>query len=251
MNEEEVIRKLRDDPAIFSEYVLDFKPFPYQIKFLKDKSKRIVVCAGRQVGKSAMTSARQIWYAIAHEKTTTLIVSATLRQSMLMFDKILSLAQRSKLVSRAVSYHTRTHLSFTNGSSIVALPCGRSGATLRGFSADAVVIDEAAFVPNDVISQVILPMVATTGGTAIMLSTPFDRDHIFYKAFTSSAWSKYQFPSSLNPMISSEFLQEHLDLNGQQKFAREFLAEFVDDEGAYFPMALLRENIHVCHGARG
>ena len=42
---------------------------------------------------------------------------------------------------------------------------------LKAYTADLVVMDEAAFMPEDMIASVIFPMLATTNGTAIMLST--------------------------------------------------------------------------------
>ncbi len=110
------LKNLILDPITFSKFVLEFNPFPYQSDFLKDGSKRIVVCAGRQVGKSEMTSARAIWFAISHPKTNTLIVSATLRQSMLMFDKIISKIESSPLIESYLKYRSRTRLRFKNGS---------------------------------------------------------------------------------------------------------------------------------------
>ena len=79
-----------------------------------------------------------------------------------------------------------------------------------------------------------------------MLSTPYDREHIFFKAFHREEWSRYHFPSSVNPKITKEFLDEMLDLVGPTQFAQEYLAEFVDDSSAYFPTALLRSCVHVC-----
>ena len=67
------------DPVVFCEEILHFTPFQYQAGFLQDANERIVVCSGRQVGKSFMTSARAIWFAITRAKTTTLIVPARLR----------------------------------------------------------------------------------------------------------------------------------------------------------------------------
>ena len=244
--EDKLFELLSKDPVAFSEIVLDVTPFPYQAQFLRDGSKRIVVCAGRQVGKSFMTSARAIWYALTHKKTTTLIVSATLRQSMLMFEKIISMISSSPLVWKSVTYHTRTRVRFRNDAWIIALPCGPIGSTLRGYTAHQIIVDEAAFVPEEVISEVVLPMLATTNGIAILLSTPFDKAHVFYKAFTSPNWSKYHIPSSSNPMITKEFLDEQLELNGELVYAQEYSAEFVDDDRAYFPMPLLRSCVHVC-----
>ncbi|MHB8603386.1 MAG: phage terminase large subunit [Nitrosotalea sp.] len=239
-----------DDPVTFCRVILDFSPFSYQQKFILDKAGRIVVCAGRQVGKSEMTSARAIWFAVSHPKTNTLIISATLRQSMLMFDKILNKIEASYLVKKYVTYRSRTRVKLQNGSWIIALPCGRTGATLRGFTAHQLIFDEAAFIPEEVISEVALPMLATTSGNAIMLSTPLDKSHIFYKAFTSSTWSKYHFPSSINPKISKDFLDEMLALNGQQAFDQEYMAEFVEDQKSYFPMTLLRTCVHACEASK-
>ena len=241
-----MLKDLEEDPVLFSQLVLKIEPFSYQAEFLKDRSSRIVVCAGRQVGKSFITSARVVWQAITHPHTTTLIVSATLRQSSLMFDKILELVSSSSLIENSVKRKTRTKIVFSNKSEIVALPCGRFGKSIRGHTAHLVVLDEAAFIPNEVISEAVLPMISTTGGSVIMLSTPFDRDHIFFKAFQKQEWSRFHFPSSVNPKITQQFLDEMLDLVGPTQFAQEYLAEFVDDSGAYFPMALLRSCVHVC-----
>ncbi|MDG6905648.1 MAG: hypothetical protein JRN20_07685 [Nitrososphaerota archaeon] len=147
---------------------------------------------------------------------------------------------------KSVSFRSRTKVKFTNGSEITALPCGTFGNTLRGYTAHQIIMDEAAFMPQQVISEVLMPMLATTNGIVIMLSSPFDRDHIFYKCFTSPRWSKYHFPSSMNPLITREYLDEQLQLHGEKIFAQEYLAEFVDDERVYFPMPLLRANVHSC-----
>ncbi|MEM3097995.1 MAG: terminase family protein [Nitrososphaerales archaeon] len=241
-------RKKLKTPTITSEILLDpirfakvlgFDPFEYQAKIMKDTARRIVVCAGRQVGKSQCVAAKAIHFALSNEKSTTLIVSASLRQSMLMFEKISSLLE-SKLPA-LMAYRSRTRIKMSNGSSIIALPSGRYGHTLRGFTADLVIIDEAAFVAEEVIANSVLPMLATTNGYCWMLSTPYDKDHVFYKAFTSQSWSVYHLPSSVSPRISKEFLEEQRQLLGELRFQQEYEALFVDDANAYFPMTLLRE----------
>lgn len=244
--EKRLLLLLKDDASIFAKYVLNMDPFEYQRRFLTDKSKRIVICSGRQIGKSYMTSAKALWFAISHPRSLTLIVSAALRQSMGMFDTIMGFVYGSNLLSNSVRNFTRTKILFTNGAQIVALPCGPMGKTIRGLHADLIIVDEAAFVPEEVISGVILPMLATTDGTVIMLSTPWDRDHAFYKAFTNPYWTKYHFPSSINPIIKPEFLEEMRQFGGELKFRREYLAEFIDDQDSYFPMTLIRPCVHVC-----
>lgn len=235
--------RLKEDPVAFSIEVLNFKPFEYQSRLLKDRSKRIVACMGRQTGKSTTIAAKAIHYAATNKGKTILIVSATLRQSMLMFDKIINFVELSSL-SNAVKYRSRTKVVFTNGSKIIALPCGNDGNTLRGFSADVVILDEAAFMPEHVITSVVMPMISTTQGRVWMLSTPWERKHVFYKAFNDERWSKYHLPSSANPLITDDFLQEQKKLIGEDMFSIEYLAQFIDDSNSYFPMSLIRQCVN-------
>jgi phage FluMu gp28-like protein len=248
-SDEEILNKflvkIESDPVLFCKEILHVSPFSYQEAFLKDPSKRIVMCAGRRVGKSMMTGAKALWFVLSHEKVTVLIVSATLRQSIMMFDTILDYVSDNALISRAVVRQTRTLIRFKNGSKILALPCGK-GKGLRGQTCSLIVCDEAAFMPEEVISEVLLPMLATTDGYAIMLSTPWTKDHIFYKAFTSAKWSKYHYKTSDNPMVKPEFLEEQRELVGEQRYLQEYEAQFTDDGRAYFPSALLQPCIHTC-----
>ena len=248
---EEGIRAVAESPSKFCTALLDFTPFPYQMKMLEDPSKNIVVCAARQVGKSKIIGARALWFAFTHEKTSTLIVAATQRQSMMMFDGILEYLDASELLMESVTRKTRTQLHFTNGSKIVALPCGRKGKTLRGEHAHLIVVDEASFVPEEVILEALLPMLSTTDGTIIMMSTPLDRSHFFYRAYNSPVWSKYHFKTSDNPLVTGEFLDRQLEFLGERRFAQEHLAEFVDEENIYFPIKLLRSCVHVCDRKEG
>ena len=230
------------DPVEFARKVLKWQPFPYQEKLLRDESKRIVICAGRQVGKSTTIAVKAIHFAATNPKTTTLIVSATLRQSMLMFDKITGFIETSQL-RKSVRYRTRTRIHFSNRSWLIALPCGRYGHSLRGFTADLAVLDEAAFMPAEAIENVVFPMLATTDGTCWMLSTPWGTDHPFFRAWNSPDWSKYHWPTSANPLVKPEFLEEQRQLIGEERFKLEYLAEFVSEEDAFLPASLLRANI--------
>lgn len=242
----ETLRKIIDSPSRFCEALLDLKPFPYQEKFLEDRSKRIIICAGRQVGKSLMMAARVIWFVAMNPDTTALIISRTHRQSLVTFDKILRFISKSDLLKGSVVRKTRTIIQFSNDSQIVALPCGRTGDSLRAYTAHFVLIDEAAFVPEDVIVNVALPMLITTHGTLVMVSTPADKEHYFYRAFHSNHWSKYHFTTLDNPTVTPEEIQEAREEAGEMKFRQEYLAEFVDDDKTYFPSPMLRNSMHIC-----
>ncbi|HKZ93516.1 MAG TPA: phage terminase large subunit [Candidatus Bathyarchaeia archaeon] len=232
--------KLREDPVVFAEAVLGFHAFPYQSKLLLSKSKRIVACWARQTGKTTAIAVKVIHFAFTNSKTT-LIVSRGLRQSMIMFGVIEGLVAAHPMLRKSVVKSTRTLIHFRNGSQIIALPCGPDGASLRGYTADLVVMDEAAFMPEDVIASVIFPMLATTDGAAIMLSTPWGRDHIFYRSFKNPDYWSQHVKAEECPRISKEFLEEQRRDMGELRYKMEYEAEFIEDENSFFSQDLIRE----------
>ncbi len=76
-----------------------------------------------------------------------------------------------------------------------------------------VIVDEANYVPEEVIKEVINPMMATTGATSILISTTFDRSHHFYKAYNNPYNSRYHFNSIDSPLVTNDFLLEQLEEN--------------------------------------
>jgi hypothetical protein len=65
-----------------------------------------------------------------------------------------------------------------NGHRVVARS-GHVGRSLRGNEATDIVVDEAAFVPEKLISEVVFPMLATTNGTLTLVSTPCGMNHFW------------------------------------------------------------------------
>ena len=243
--EKEKLRAIRDDPIVFSKFILKFYPFDYQEKILRDNSDRLIAISGRQIGKSTCSAIKLIHFAVTNPNTTSIIVSATLRQSLETFNKVLDFIN-SSILRDSVKRMTRTQIFFKNGSRIICLPSGRYGSTLRGLSVSFAVVDEAAFIYDEVITHAIFPMLATTKGKIWMLTTPWDKAHTTYKCFNSQNWSVYHLPSSINPLITKDFLDEQRQLIGEERYRLEYLAEFVDDNNSYFPMTLLRPSFEDC-----
>ena len=235
-------RKSLKDEVQFARTILNFQPYPYQEKFLGDRSPLIVACCGRQVGKTTLAAAKALHYALSKNSAHVLIVSAGLRQSIILFDKILEFANGSIAIRALLQYKTRTKLRFANGSEITALPCGRDGSTLRGFTADMVILDETNFIPKLVIDSVIRPTTITRSeARIIMLSTPWVRDRPFYEALTKPelGFTTYTWPTSFNPQITKERLELELKTIGEIDFNREYNATFIDDQFSYLPSNLI------------
>jgi phage terminase large subunit-like protein len=228
-------------PIAYAEKVLGLKLFPYQTKLLEDTNKRIVACMGRQTGKTTTIAIKAIIYADTNPNKTVLITSPSMRQSMIMFDRIITLIYSTAYLRNKIVRATRTVLQFDNGSRIIGLPCSEN--FLRGYTADMVICDEAAFMPEAVITQIIFPMLSTTNGTAIFLSTPWDKNHFFYRAFLNPTYSTHKTKSNQCPLIKPEFLKEMQQNMTHEAYQVEYEAEFTEALNSYFPQTLIRKSV--------
>jgi len=222
----------------YAEKVLGVKPFPYQVKLLEDSGKRIVACMGRQSGKTTTIAMKAIHFADTNPNVTVLITSPSLRQSMIMFDRIAGFVYSAARLRNKIVRATRTLIHFENGSRVIAFPCSLN--LLRGYSAQMVICDEAAFMPEEVITQVIFPMLSTTDGYAIFLSTPWGKGHFFYRAFVNPSYSVHRVKSSECPLIKPEFLEEMRQNMTHEAYLMEYEAEFVEAVNSFFSQALIR-----------
>jgi len=240
LREEEVEVK---DAVDFAVKVLGITPFEYQARLLLDDNKRIVACMGRQTGKTTTIAMKAIYFADTNPNVTVLITSPSLRQSMIMFDRIATFVYSTPRLRNKVVRATRTLIQFENGSRIIALPCSEN--LLRGYTAQMVICDEASFMPEEVITQVIFPMLSTTDGYAIFLSTPWGKDHFFYRAFVNPAYSVHKVKSEQCPLIKKEFLEEMKANMTHEAYLMEYEAEFVEALNSYFPQDLIRKCVEL------
>jgi len=243
-----LLEKTKDDPVAFGKRFLNFHALLYQEKVLTDKSKRIAVRMSRQAGKTTTIAVRAIWYTATHPKTLSLIVAPSLRQSMIMMDRIQSFLYGMKAQERRaiVSKMQRTVIWFRNGSQMVALPC--SPNLLRGYTAHQVLADEAAFFRDDeiIFYNVLYPMLATTDGTIIASSTPWATKSVFYQMCKDpkleGTWSRHHITWRdvvAAGLMTQSFIDEMRTVSPPERFIREFEAEFSEDVDAYLPQELI------------
>jgi len=242
--QEEEPPSIPSDPVEFAVKLFNFKPTPYQEKLLRDESKRIVVRMCRQSGKTTTIALRAIWFAVTHPKTLTLIVAPSLRQSIIMSDKIHDFlgSLKPEVKHALIEKQQRTVIRFKNGSRIVALP--NSPQLLRGYTAHQVICDEAAFFRDDelVFYNVLMPMLSTTDGILIASSTPWSTDSVFYKMCNDPAYSKHvvTWREVVEAgLVKREFIEEMQRLLPAERFQREFEAQFVEDIDSWLPQSLI------------
>jgi|TARA_Y100000034_G_C6898157_1_gene414577 phage terminase large subunit-like protein len=172
------------------------------------------------------------------------IVGPTDRQAGELFQKITNFIKSSPIQSEVQSF-TQRQMLMKNGCRVSAYPCGDTGDNIRGLTANVLIVEEAAFVKDDIINQVVTPMVAATKGKIIKISTPFGMNH-FYRSFIDSNYVGHRYTWEDAVAVghfSQEFIDEQKSQCSSLQFRTEYEAEFIPDEDAYFPYKLVEDCI--------
>jgi hypothetical protein len=230
--------KLLDSPTYFVEHYLDEEPFEYQEDFMDHESNRKAFVSGRRVGKSRTAAWLALWKAVTHSGTEVLVTAKAQRQSMELFNQIQTEMRTSQIPEDqwGVTRSTRTEINFDNGSRIIALPVGRDGSNIRGYGRpnNMIIVDEAAFINDSIFQEVLSPMLAVGNGQFILLSTPFGKKGFLYERFNDPDWYTMQVPTSANPLIDSDFIEEQQKNLTSTQFKQEILGEFVESADSFF-----------------
>lgn len=214
------------DPVLFARSV-GKAPDPWQAEVLLSTSRRVLLNCSRQSGKSTVSAVTALHEALYRPDRLILLFSPSLRQSSELFRTLAGLYTRTGAVVPPKA-ETQLRLELANGSRIISLPA--SEATVRGYAGvHTIIIDEAARV-EDELYEAVLPMLATTNGRVVALSTPFGKLGWWAEAWRSGGdlWERYEVPASQCPRISPAFLEEQRRTRGEWFFRQEYGCEFVD-----------------------
>lgn len=78
-------------------------------------------------------------------------------------------------------------VKFNNGSRVMSLPSGNPSA-LRGYTAVATIIDEAAFIerPEDVLAAILPTLTRDPNAELVLASTPAGKNSLFYEMYQNA-----------------------------------------------------------------
>src|SRR5215213_6131479 len=223
--------KLALDRAAFAKR-LGLEPDPWQQDLLRSTSDRVLLNCCRQSGKSTMTAIVALHLALYHPGSLILCLAPALRQSQELFGKVLGFY---RALDRPVPARTERKLSLEleNGSRIVTLP--GTEKTVRGFSGAALlIVDEAARVADELYFAV-RPMLAVSGGSLMMLSTPYGKRGIFFEEWSQGhGWERYEVPAYSCPRIPASFLEEECRALPARVYRQEYECSFEETEDQVF-----------------
>lgn len=215
----------------------------WQIKTLSSNKRRKLCLVTRQGGKGTVGSLAAIEKMTEDAGSKTVILAPTEEQSKRLLSRIKEGYARLSVAPRIIS-DVGTEFRLINGSRVLAMP--GSERSVRGIDAvDLLIVDEASLVPDDLYAAV-RPMLATTDGEELDLSTPHGKRGFFYRAClraTSPEPPDHMFfikvRGSQITRIKPSFLKNERSELGDFVYRQEYEVEFIDDVTQLFPTDLV------------
>ena len=122
---------------------------------------------------------------------------------------------------------------------MIALRSAHNPDSLRGEGLDLVLLDEAAFMDPSIWAAVVRPMLVTSRGKALVLSTP-NGSNWFRDLYQLGSdplqtdWESFHFPTAANPLIAQAELEEIQRVTPEHVWKAEYLAQFADTGNQVF-----------------
>jgi hypothetical protein len=223
--------------------LVGLEPDPWQVRLLRSDAPRVLMNVSRQAGKSTAAAVVGLHRALYHAGSLVLVLAPAERQAKETFGKMASFYHALGHPIPADSYR-KLGLALANGSRIEALP--GTEKTIRGFSGvDLLLVDEASRI-EDVLYHAVRPMLATSSGRLVLLSTPAGRRGVFFEEWTEgdgSAWERYEVRAEECERIPPSFLEEERRELPAWIYRQEYECSFEDTEDQLFGYDLVQSSI--------
>lgn len=209
---------------------------PWQVEAVTSTAQTVALLVCRQAGKSCVLATRGVQE--LKRGGTIICVAPAERQTREITRKVATYLHATELL---VERATQTEIETSNGGRFIAVPA--SGATIRGYTADLLLVDEMAYLPGanggeDIVVS-ILPMLKDDGQT-FYASTPAGKNNLFASLFLEPKDSVHRIKVAgtsiprLAPRV--ERLREQLSAT---RFRQEVMCEFLSDGLSYFDLSAI------------
>jgi len=215
---------------------INWSLLPWQLEVWQDSHRFKVIAAGRRCGKSNLAIKMLLARALeAPEGSAVVYVAPTLGQArQIAWDALLQ--QGGNLIKQA--HVNNLDITLVTGRKI-HIRSAENPDALRGLKLYFAVIDEAAFVKEDLFTKIIRPALADLKGQAVLISTPDGRNW-FYDAFKTGEsekfkdWRSWHLTTNDNPTIDPEEIEAAKQTLSTFHFNQEFLASFTNSGTGLF-----------------
>ena len=187
-----------------------------------------VIDAGRQVGKSFLCQQLLLYFAINNPSWQCMYVSMTYSQTNKLCKELLNASKPSGIIK---SFNrVENSIILTNDSEIYFKSYNNSDS-IRGYSLDLLIIDEAAFCADEDFFAVFKPTLVVRGKKCVMCSSPRGKNW-FYDAYMSGVrcdkgWHSYFATYQTCPYAQIDEIMDAKSKLPENIFKAEYLGEFI------------------------
>jgi len=213
--------------------LLPFDTYPFQDDCIKDFNDHRfnIILKSRQLGISTITAAYSIWLALFYKQKNILVIATKMAVAQNFVKKVkVAIANLPPwLVLSKISANNKQQVVFENGSSIKAIPTSEDAGRSEALS--LLIIDEAAFIRNfDEIWTGLYPTLST-GGRAIILSTPNGVGGQYYDLWMGAEQKTNEFnaiklPWQVHPERDQAWFEKETKNMSDKQIAQELLCDF-------------------------
>ena len=211
---------------------VNFDLYEFQEKTLTDLVEHDfnIILKSRQMGISTLTAAYSLWLMVFHKDKNVLCISINQETSKEIVTRVRfandNLPSWLKVKEQE---DNRLSLRLTNGSQIKAV--SSAGTSGRSSALSLLIIDEAAFIDNIAEIWLSAQYTLSTGGRAIMLSTPNGVGNFFHQTWIKAEAKENEFntirlPWHLHPERDQSWRDKQTELSGVKGAAQECDCDF-------------------------
>jgi hypothetical protein len=211
---------------------VNFDLYDFQEKTLTDLVNHDfnIILKSRQMGISTLTAAYSLWLMVFHKDKNVLCISINQETSKEIVTRVRfandNLPSWLKVKEQE---DNRLSLRLTNGSQIKAV--SSAGTSGRSSALSLLIIDEAAFIDNIAEIWLSAQYTLSTGGRAIMLSTPNGVGNFFHQTWIKAEAKENEFntirlPWNLHPERDQTWRDKQTELSGVKGAAQECDCDF-------------------------
>jgi hypothetical protein len=251
--------KCAQDPTYFIEHYVkiitldrgfvQIELYPFQKQVVNDinNNRRVIVKAGRQVGKTTIIVGYILWYILFNQDKTVAILANKASTSREILARIkLAYEALPMWIQQGVKVWNKGDIELENGCRVLANSTASSA--IRGFSISLLYLDEFAFVPSNIAEEFftsVYPTISSGETSKILISsTPNGMNH-FYKMWTEAVEGLNGFTHvEANwrqvPGRTQQWADEQRRVLGEEKFSQEMETEFMGSAGTLLSAAALK-----------
>jgi phage terminase large subunit-like protein len=212
---------------------LDFQLLNWQKTVFTDSTRFKIVAAGRRCGKSRLSAVTLLIEALnCPEGSSVMYVAPTMGQARSIIWELLHDLGRPVIKS---SHVNNLEITLLNGRKILVRGADNPDS-LRGVSLTYLVLDECAFIKQDVWEKILRAALSDRKGRALFISTPSGRNW-FYDVFQlgqsgeDEEWKSWHFTTQDNETIDPKEIEAAKRTLSSFAFKQEYLSSF-DTAGA-------------------